>query len=68
MTPQLWQSLLKKYPEANFLQSPEWSSVNKLVGNKPILISLNRQKRQTWSLFGNSRWTAYRLAKSSTSS
>lgn len=43
MTPQLWQSLLKQYPEANFLQSPEWSSVNKLVGNKPILISLNQQ-------------------------
>ena len=39
MTPQLWQSILKRHPEANFLQSPEWSNVNKLVGNKPTLIS-----------------------------
>lgn len=43
MTPQLWQSMLKRHPEANFLQSPEWSNVNKLVGNKPILISLDQQ-------------------------
>ena len=32
-----WQVVLEKYPEANFLQSPEWGKVNELVGHRVIL-------------------------------
>lgn len=32
-----WQTVLKTYPEANFLQSPEWGKVNELVDHKVIV-------------------------------
>lgn len=32
-----WNLALAKYPEANFLQSPEWGKVNDLVGHKVIV-------------------------------
>ena len=31
-----WQEVLKKYPEANFLQSPEYGKMNELLGSKVI--------------------------------
>ena len=31
-----WTDVLKKYPEANFLQSPEWGTVNESLGEKVI--------------------------------
>ena len=30
----IWAEVLAKFPEANFLQSPEWGKVNQLVGHK----------------------------------
>lgn len=32
-----WAETLKKYPEANFLQSPEWAKANELVHTKAII-------------------------------
>jgi len=32
-----WPSVLKRFPEANFLQSPEWGKVNELVGHQVII-------------------------------
>ncbi len=34
---EIWSKILAKYPEANFLQSPEWAKVNELVGHKPLI-------------------------------
>lgn len=31
-----WAEVLAKFPEANFLQSPEWGKVNQLVGYKVV--------------------------------
>ena len=31
-----WTDIIKKYPEANFLQSLEWAKVNELIGHKVI--------------------------------
>lgn len=31
-----WTEVLARFPEVNFLQSPEWGKVNQLVGNKVI--------------------------------
>lgn len=31
-----WREVLKKYPEANFLQSPEYGKMNELLGSKVI--------------------------------
>lgn len=35
-----WYDALKKYPEANFLQSPEWGRVNELAGYHVVVRSL----------------------------
>ena len=35
-----WYGALKKYPEANFLQSPEWGKVNNLAGYQVVVRSL----------------------------
>ncbi len=32
-----WKKTLEKYPEANFLQSPEWKKVNEITGSKVIV-------------------------------
>ncbi len=32
-----WSQVLQQYPEANFLQSPEWGKVNSLIGHKVIV-------------------------------
>ena len=32
-----WAETLEKYPEANFLQSPEWRKVNEIIGEKVIV-------------------------------
>ena len=31
-----WQTIVKKFPEANFPQSPEFAKTNELLGNKVI--------------------------------
>ncbi len=36
MSPENWQKVVKKYPEANFLQSPEYAKMNELLGDKVI--------------------------------
>ncbi len=33
----IWAEIQKKYPEVNFLQSPEWQKMNELVGHKVII-------------------------------
>ena len=33
---QAWQKIIKKFPEANFLQSPEYGTMNELLGNKVV--------------------------------
>lgn len=35
-----WFGALKKYPEANFLQSPEWGKVNEMAGYQVVVRSL----------------------------
>lgn len=35
-----WFGALKRYPEANFLQSPEWGKVNELAGYQVVVRSL----------------------------
>ena len=37
MEPNNWQEIVKKYPEANFLQSPEYAKMNELLKNKVIV-------------------------------
>lgn len=32
-----WKKTLENYPEANFLQSPEWAKVNEILGTKVIV-------------------------------
>lgn len=32
-----WQRIIEKYPEANFLQSPAYSKVNELLGDKVLI-------------------------------
>ncbi len=32
-----WSQVLDRFPEANFLQSPEWGKVNDLIGHKVIV-------------------------------
>lgn len=32
-----WAAVLKRFPEANFLQSPSWGKVNDLIGHKVIV-------------------------------
>ena len=32
-----WAKVLEDFPEANFLQSPEWRSVNEIIGKKTIV-------------------------------
>lgn len=34
---ELWSNIQKLYPEANFLQSPEWGRMNELISHKIIL-------------------------------
>lgn len=35
--PELWPKIQELYPEANFLQSPEWGRMNELIGHKAII-------------------------------
>ncbi len=35
-----WQEIVAKYPEANFLQSPEYGRMNELLGDKVITLDL----------------------------
>lgn len=37
-----WQVIEQQFPEANFLQSPAWAEMNKLIGHKPLLLSLDK--------------------------
>ena len=32
-----WKEVIKKYPEANFLQSPSYQKMNEILGNKVIV-------------------------------
>lgn len=31
-----WERILQLYPEANFLQSPEWAEANRAMGHRPV--------------------------------
>lgn len=35
-----WNEVLKTYPEANFLQSPEYAQMNEILGDKTLLLEL----------------------------
>ncbi len=37
----IWQSLLKKFPESNFLQSPLWAKANRLIGHQIVFENFN---------------------------
>ena len=32
-----WKKTVEQYPEANFLQSPEWQQTNELIGTKVVV-------------------------------
>ena len=32
-----WAEIVKKFPEANFLQSPAYAEMNRLIGEKVII-------------------------------
>ena len=33
MTAEEWNEIVKKYPEANFLQSPDYGKMNEILGS-----------------------------------
>lgn len=37
MLAEKWQNIQSRYPEANFLQSPNWGKVNELIGHKVVV-------------------------------
>ncbi|MBQ3464687.1 peptidoglycan bridge formation glycyltransferase FemA/FemB family protein [Candidatus Saccharibacteria bacterium] len=37
-----WEEVLKKYPEANFLQSPMYQKMNELLGNKTVVLNFGK--------------------------
>ena len=39
---EFWSSIQSLYPEANFLQSPEWGRMNELIGHKVIIEATSR--------------------------
>lgn len=43
----LWGKIQAAYPEANFLQSPEWGKMNELVGHKVVIETTDER---TWCL------------------
>ena len=43
----LWRKVQAAYPEANFLQSPEWGKMNELVGHKIVIEATDER---TWCL------------------
>lgn len=38
-----WEEVLKKYPEANFLQSPMYQKMNELLGNKTVVLNFEKE-------------------------
>ena len=38
-----WARTLSKYPEGNFLQSPEWERTNQIIGTKTIVESFEKE-------------------------
>ena len=42
-----WRKVLRRFPEANFLQSPNWGEMNRLIGYHPIILQPNSH---TWCL------------------
>ncbi len=38
-----WKDVLKKYPEANFLQSPMYQKMNELLGNKTVSLEFKKE-------------------------
>ena len=38
---EIWSSLLEKFPESNFLQSPLWAETNRLIGHKIVFENFN---------------------------
>lgn len=36
-----WRKIQQRYPEANFLQSPNWGKVNELIGHKVIIENID---------------------------
>lgn len=52
LDPKTWQSVQKRFPEANFLQSPAWEKTNQLIGHRtfrlkstPALLILKSARR-----------------------
>ncbi len=39
-----WREIIKRFPEANFLQSPEYGRMNELLGDKVIVAGLGDKK------------------------
>ena len=37
-----WENIVKSYPEANFLQSPNYVKMNELLGNKTIVLDFEK--------------------------
>ena len=42
-----WRKILRRFPEANFLQSPSWGEMNRLIGYRPIIL---QPEPHTWCL------------------
>lgn len=45
-----WQSILKKFPEANFLQSPNYGKMHELIGDKVITESYGKDGEEGYAL------------------
>ncbi len=42
-----WHRIQKRYPEANFLQSPAWQRTNQLIGHEVVIL---QPRPETWCL------------------
>ena len=38
MTTEEWNEIVKKYPEANFLQSPDYGKMNEILGSTVLYV------------------------------
>lgn len=45
-----WGKVIDEFPEANFLQSPEYGKMNELLGNKVITDSYGKDKKEGYAL------------------
>ncbi len=45
-----WQEVLEKFPEANFLQSPDYAKMHELIGNKTITRTYGKTGKDGYAL------------------